>query len=209
METRQSGNLLDRNLLLARFQVVPVKLVASFVAAQPLAQPPRARWRPARCADHPGAQSRTRVRDLGRAPHATSLPDPGALRDDQLVDMRHIGAAGSSRITPVPNDDLELRLTTLEHEVTRLREETAAARALAALADRDVAEFRTELRGHHHVLEALRETQLEQGQKIAEQGQKLDEQGRDMREGFATLATGMAQITALLTRIAGSERDGS
>ena len=118
-------------------------------------------------------------------------------------------AADSSRITPVPNDDLELRLTTLEHEVTRLREETAAARALAALADRDVAEFRTELRGHHHVLEALRETQLEQGQKIAEQGQKLDEQGRDMREGFATLATGMAQITALLTRIAGSERDGS
>ena len=116
--------------------------------------------------------------------------------------MRHIGAAGSSRITPVPNDDLELRLTTLEHEVTRLREETAAARALAALADRDVAEFRTELRGHHHVLEALRETQLEQGQKIAEQG-------RDMREGFATLAAGMAQITALLTRIAGSERDGS
>lgn len=119
------------------------------------------------------------------------------------MDMRHIGTADSSRITPVPNDDLELRLTTLEHEVTRLREETAAARALAALADRDVAEFRTELRGHHHVLEARRETQLEQGQKIAEQGQKLDDQGRDMREGFATLATGMAQITALLTRIGG------
>jgi len=39
VETRQSGNLLDRSLLLARFQVVPVKLVASFVAAQPLAQP--------------------------------------------------------------------------------------------------------------------------------------------------------------------------
>ena len=36
---RQSGNLLDRSLLLAKFQVVPVKLVASFVAAQPLAQP--------------------------------------------------------------------------------------------------------------------------------------------------------------------------
>ena len=132
------------------------------------------------------------------------------------MDIRHIGAADSSRITPVPNDDLELRLTSLEHEVTRLREETAAARALAALADRDVAEFRTELRGHHHVLEALRETQLEQGQKIDEHGRKLDEQGRkineqgrEMREGFATLATGMAQITALLTRIAGSERDGS
>ncbi len=48
----------------------------------------------------------------------------------------------------------------------------------------------------------LRETQLEQGQKI----DKLD---REMREGFATMATGMAQITALLTNIAGPERDGS
>jgi len=125
-------------------------------------------------------------------------------------------AADSSRITPVPNDDLELRLTTLEHEVARLREDAAAARALAALADRDVAEFRTELRGHHHVLSALRETQLEQGQKIDEHSRKLDEhsrkldeQGREMREGFATLATGMAQITALLTSIAGPEGDGN
>jgi hypothetical protein len=107
-----------------------------------------------------------------------------------------------SRITPVPDNDLETRVTSLEHEVVRLREDAASARALAALADRDVAEFRTQLRGHHHVLSALRETQLEQGQKI-------DEQGREMREGFATLATGMAQITALLTTIAGSEGDGS
>lgn len=102
----------------------------------------------------------------------------------------------------MPNEDLESRLTRLEQEVDRLREETAAGRALAALADRDVAEFRTELRGHRQVLNALRETQLEQGQK-------LDEQGREMREGFATLATGMAQITALLTTIAGPEGDGS
>ncbi len=93
--------------------------------------------------------------------------------------------------------------------MARLREETASARALAALADRDVAEIRTELRGHRQVLNALRETQLEQGQKIDEQGQRLDEQGREMREGFATLGTGMAQITALLTMITGSERDGS
>ncbi|MGH4010530.1 MAG: hypothetical protein ACRDTH_20630 [Pseudonocardiaceae bacterium] len=107
------------------------------------------------------------------------------------------------------NDDLESRFTRLEHEVARLREETAAARALAALADRDVAEIRTELRGHHQVLNALRETQLEQGQKIDEQGRRLDEQIREMREGFATLGTGMAQITSLLTMITGPERDGS
>ncbi|MGH3811799.1 MAG: hypothetical protein ACRDUV_05005 [Pseudonocardiaceae bacterium] len=102
----------------------------------------------------------------------------------------------------MPDDDLESRFTRLEREVVRLREETAAARALAALADRDVAEIRTELRGHHQVLNALRETQLGQGQKI-------DEQGREMRVGFATLGTGMAQNTSLLTKITGQERDGS
>lgn len=102
----------------------------------------------------------------------------------------------------MPDNDLETRVTNLEHEVVRLREDAASARSLAALADRDVAEFRTQLRGHHQVLSALRETQLEQGQKI-------EKQGREMREGFATLATGMAQITALLTTIAGSQGNGS
>jgi hypothetical protein len=46
----------------------------------------------------------------------------------------------------VPNGDLESRFTRLEHEVTRLREDVASARALAVLADRDVAELRTEMR---------------------------------------------------------------
>ncbi|MGH3901600.1 MAG: hypothetical protein ACRDTA_25770 [Pseudonocardiaceae bacterium] len=107
------------------------------------------------------------------------------------------------------NEDLESRFTRLEQEVDRLREETATTRALAALADRDVAEIRTELRGHRQVLNALRETQLEQGQKIDEQGRRSDEQVREMREGFATLGTGMVQITALLMMITGPERDGS
>lgn len=98
----------------------------------------------------------------------------------------------------------------------RLREEVAAARALAALADRDVAEFRTEMRGHRQVLNALRETQLEQGhkinglsQKVDGLDQKVDGLDREMREGFAMQATGMAQITALLTQIAGPERGGN
>lgn len=106
----------------------------------------------------------------------------------------------------MPDNDLETRVANLEHEVGRLREDAASARALAALADRDVAEFRTQLRGHHQVLSALRETQLEQGQKIDEQGRELR---REMREGFATLTTGMAQITALLTTIAKADGDGS
>jgi chromosome segregation ATPase len=128
---------------------------------------------------------------------------------------------------PVSDYDLESRFTKLEHEVTRLREDVASARALAALADRDVAELRTEMRGYRQVLNALRETQLEQGQQIDELrqemhreidglhreidglGQEIGGLRKEMREGFAIQATGMAQITALLTTIAGSEHGGS
>ncbi len=130
----------------------------------------------------------------------------------------------NSRITPVPDsDDIETRLAIVERDVARLREQVAltssdaaAARVLAAGADRDVSEVRAELRAHTQSLNALRETQLElrqtqleQGREITSLRQGLAEQGREMRDGFATLATGMAQITALLTNITGSERDGS
>jgi chromosome segregation ATPase len=116
-------------------------------------------------------------------------------------------SSGDSRIAPVLNDELEPRFTKLEYEVARLREDVASARALAALADRDVAELRTEMRAHHKVLNALRETQLEQGQQIdelrREMHQEIGELRQEMREGFAVQSTGMAQITALLTTIAG------
>ncbi|MGH3865853.1 MAG: hypothetical protein ACRDQ4_06865 [Pseudonocardiaceae bacterium] len=101
-------------------------------------------------------------------------------------------------------DDIEARLATVEQDVAQLREQLAltssdasAARLLAVGADHDVSEVRAELRAHTQALNALRDTQLEQGRKI-------DEQGREMREGFATLATGMAQITTLLTSLGGS-----
>lgn len=115
-----------------------------------------------------------------------------------------------------PNDDFETRLTSLEGEVARLREQAAltstdvaAARVLAAGADRDVSEVRAELRAHTQGLNALRETQLEQGGEIVSLRRELAEQGREMREGFATVATGMAHITALLTNIEGRDRGDS
>ncbi|GGM22864.1 hypothetical protein GCM10007977_025060 [Dactylosporangium sucinum] len=43
---------------------------------------------------------------------------------------------------------------------------SGAARALAAGADRDVAEYRAELRGHTRVRGTLRETQVQQGQSL-------------------------------------------
>ena len=117
---------------------------------------------------------------------------------------------------PAPDDAFEARLTSLEREVARLREQAvltstdaAAARVLAAGADRDVSEVRAELRAHTQGLNALRETQLDQGGEIVSLRGELAEQGREMREGFATVATGMAQITALLTNIAGRDRDDS
>ncbi len=140
----------------------------------------------------------------------------------------------------MPDDDVEARVTSLEHEVVRLREQitinssdvvvgradAAATRLLAAGADRDVSEIRTELRAHTQALNALRETQLDQSREMREgfasQGRRIDGLERriggleqrfggleqEMRTGFATMATGMAHITELLTDIKGPEHDG-
>lgn len=89
-------------------------------------------------------------------------------------------------------DDLERRITAIEDELAVVRQEAAAARALAAGADRDVAEYRAELRGHTRLLGALRETQLAH---YAEH--KADS---------AEIKAGIAQISGLLGRLI--DRDG-
>ncbi|MGH3907821.1 MAG: permease, partial [Pseudonocardiaceae bacterium] len=60
------------------------------------------------------------------------------------------------------SEDLEPRVTSLEHQVARLREQAAlavsdagSARVLAGGADLDVSDVRTELRAHNQVLNAL------------------------------------------------------
>ncbi|MGH3830776.1 MAG: hypothetical protein ACRDRS_10065 [Pseudonocardiaceae bacterium] len=116
---------------------------------------------------------------------------------------------------PASADDIETRLAIVERDVAQLREQTAlassdagaAARMLAAGADHDVSEVRAELRAPTQALNALRETQLEQGHEMRKMREGLAEQGREMREGFATLATGMEKITALLTNL--DEPEGS
>jgi len=97
-------------------------------------------------------------------------------------------------------DDLDRRLHIVEAEVARMREQAAitssdaaAARVLAGGADRDVSEVRAELRAHTQALNALRETQLEQAQK--------------MSDGFTTLIVGIAQMTNLLQKISESNDD--
>lgn len=126
------------------------------------------------------------------------------------------------------SDDLDARVQRLEREVAQLRERLAeasgdatAARVLASGADPDVSEVRAELRAHLRALNALRETQLEQGlrlhsldAKVNQLDAKVDqldvrvgELGTEMREGFSVVNTGMAQISALLANIARDEQD--
>jgi chromosome segregation ATPase len=84
------------------------------------------------------------------------------------------------------------RVTRLESEMPVARQDAAAARELAAGADRDVSAMQEELRSHTRSLNALRETQVEHGAAIRElRG--------EMREGFGKLAAGQAQLTALIT----------
>lgn len=112
------------------------------------------------------------------------------------------------------DDALENRVTVLEREFARFREQAAltmsdaaAARMLAAGADHDVSEVRAELRAHTQALNALRETQLELQETQLELRETQLEQGQRMSQGFSMLNTGMAQITALLTGMTGPEPD--
>jgi isocitrate lyase len=104
-----------------------------------------------------------------------------------------------------PGDSVERRVARLEHDVARLREEVAlagsdasAARTLAAGADRDVSEVRAELRAHTQALNALRQTQLEQGQTLERLQESVQQQAEATSDGFATVRSGMAQIVTLL-----------
>ena len=98
-------------------------------------------------------------------------------------------------------DDLEARVTHLEHSVTDVRQDAAAARLMAGAADRDVSEFRQVQNAHTKVLNALRETQIEHGKVQVEHGKRLDSLEDRVSAGFSMMSTGMAQMTAMLVDI--------
>jgi uncharacterized protein involved in exopolysaccharide biosynthesis len=94
---------------------------------------------------------------------------------------------------------IESRVSTLEGEVSWLKEnvalargDAAAASTLAKTADREVSDVRARQHADTRTLNALRETQIEHGREISELR-------AEMRQGFGMLQTGMAQIVALLT----------
>jgi outer membrane murein-binding lipoprotein Lpp len=107
---------------------------------------------------------------------------------------------------PEPGDDLEARLSRLEDDVSVSRADAAAARVLAGGADRDISDVRTELRAHTQVLNALRETQVEQGRHLSRLDAKVDQLDASVDQltgkvdqALGMLGTGMAQIVALLS----------
>jgi outer membrane murein-binding lipoprotein Lpp len=121
---------------------------------------------------------------------------------------------------PERGDDLEARVSRLEGEVARLKDgvsvsraDAAAARVLAGGADREVSDVRTELRAHTQVLNALRETQIEQGRhlsqldaKVVRLDAKVDQMDAKVDQALGLLSTGMARIVALLSDPRDEER---
>ena len=110
-------------------------------------------------------------------------------------------------------EDIESRLSAVERGVAQLRaqqeltaSDAAAARVLAAGADHDVSEVRAELRAHTGALNALRETQLEQGRRLDGMDGRFDGIETRMADGFATVGAGMAQIVTLLEGLGDRDR---
>ncbi|MEV6826545.1 hypothetical protein [Amycolatopsis sp. NPDC051102] len=91
-------------------------------------------------------------------------------------------------------EDLEARVTALEEQVQQSRHDAAAARILAGTADRDVSDFKQTLNGHTQVLNALRETQIEQGREIVDLRP-------EMRSGFTKINVSVEQMSRLLQQV--------
>jgi len=97
-------------------------------------------------------------------------------------------------------EELEQRVAAMEAEFVIVRQDVAAARALAAGANRGIADCRAELRGHTRVLSALRETQLEHYRE-----HKADT--AELKAGTAELKAGLAQIVRMLEGLGGAADD--
>ena len=98
-------------------------------------------------------------------------------------------------------EDLEARVTALEEQTRQSRQDAAAARILAGAADRDVSDFKQTLNGHTQVLNSLRETQIEQGQRLGKLESKFDQLDAKIDSGFTKVNISIEQITKLLQRV--------
>lgn len=98
-------------------------------------------------------------------------------------------------------EEIEARLAAVEQQMLTLSQDAAAARVLAGGADREVGALATRLDAQTKLLMALRETQVEQGNRLGGLDTKVEGLEAEVRQGFGSLATGQAEITALLHRL--------
>lgn len=105
--------------------------------------------------------------------------------------------------------DLDGRVRAVETQMREVRQSNAETRVLAQGADRDVSAFGARLDAHLRLLEALRETQIEHGERLSAHDQRFDRLESEMRRGFSTLAIGQAEILALLRRSDDASGDGA
>lgn len=109
-----------------------------------------------------------------------------------------------------PND-LEARVTALETQVSELakevrvgRQDAAAARLLAGAADRDVSEFRGEIRDFRQAttasFNALREDHLDLRRDLNGLRHETETGFTEMRGKLDATAAGIQRITELLTQ---------
>jgi hypothetical protein len=112
----------------------------------------------------------------------------------------------------VEPDSLDARVAALESQVRDLAErvraseqDAAAARVLAGAADRDVSEFRDELRDFRRAtvssFNAMREDVVSMREYMHAMREDMDNGFIEMRSKFDTTATGQRQIVELLERL--------
>ena len=91
-------------------------------------------------------------------------------------------------------DDRRARVDRIEAELAEVRARAESAETLARFADRDASEIKASHAGIVHTLNALRETQLDQGQTLARHDQILAEHSQAHGKTLA----GIEQILTLL-----------
>lgn len=113
-------------------------------------------------------------------------------------------------------EEIRRRLGTVEQRVDALEEGQVASRRAAELfpgVDRDVADLREAFSAQRHVLQALRDTQLEQGRTLAEHGramgaivvtlQSMQQSQRSMQQSQASMQQTQASMQSDIRALQG------
>lgn len=98
-------------------------------------------------------------------------------------------------------DELHRRMDALEAQVHELTEQQAATRHLAVNSDRDVAALQEQRRADIQLLQALRQTQLEQGKILEAHSKALEAHGKTLLEHSQVLGVLVSGQVAIMEHL--------